>query len=214
MSSAKPKCCYIFTKNGEQKPCTANVVGRRILSTRDRELGVVCDTKGYTGSNQYCVKHQIFEDWWAVCRGCGHDQVAWYAKGTNAGLCYICIKTIEENKVGDLKPPPVEESNEWTRVVSKNAPLAKVKVVIPASNVKITETAEIKAAKATAEQKEAEAHAARQILIAAIKVEESKAENSRAQAKYDAELRSQWSKFIKQTHPIELIQRLLDEADY
>jgi hypothetical protein len=138
MSIAKNSCPYTFHKDGEKVGvCGAKPVGRTKLSDRQINLGVPADEYGYTGSDMYCKRHQIFEKYWPYCKVCHDKRVCCDAKGKTAGYCFECIsnKTHEKQSLNielsdqiliapsRVKPVVVKTESPngaWTSVVKKS----------------------------------------------------------------------------------------------
>ena len=129
MSASKSKavktgCTFIPQRDtGNTVCCGAKIIGRTKISESQRRLGTPSDDKGFTGSTEYCYRHQIFESWWPYCCYCQSKRVAYDAKKETAGLCFVCIqdKVYEYEQDIELTDP----------ILSGFVP--KSKVVVPAT---------------------------------------------------------------------------------
>lgn len=98
-------CSHIFSKDGSL--CAKPVLKLAPISERQKNLGVPCDSNGFTGSNDKCERHVIFEKYWPWCTYCQDLKVAFDSKGITAGYCYMCIN----NKYHLNKPGKQELKN-------------------------------------------------------------------------------------------------------
>lgn len=129
--------CTFANKAG--KACTYSPMGMRLL-TRTSELnGVpykVVAGKKFTGSNEFCVTHQIHEPWWPNCEYCSMSKVDSKAGGRTANCCRACI-----------------DSGAWREPRAFNDPILDVEAVSPSGvwvvkeKVKPVESDEIREAR-------------------------------------------------------------------
>lgn len=195
--------------------CKSKIIGLIKVGKNQR---VPNNGKGYTGSDRYCRRHQVFEPWWPFCILCKSKRVAWEARGDTDGYCYICVKNKSHIKEElDLTDPILNDSKDglWATVVKKSYKTYTV-AHKPKEAADLTLVSEAVAeAQRIAEMRRLEAEAAERELQKIIADEKKRLEEETTRKKdmEESALRDRFAKLFQKEFTIQEIRMLLDFID-